>query len=156
MKGEDNVPADVLSCMQTNALLSDSPPVIDFKAMAAAQESDPDVLQMRSSSSLTLKATPLAMSDSTILCDTSTWYCSSSCTCISTCCVQIPSLPLTPRHPCYTMLVDITLYLTTHQFRCLSVDSLMSEVPACQGSATHRHTISCIPGCISMVRSNTY
>ncbi len=53
--------------MQTNALLSDSPPVIDFRAMVAAQESDPDVLQIHSSSSLTLKATLLAMSDSTIL-----------------------------------------------------------------------------------------
>ncbi len=73
VKGEDNDPdADVLSRMQTNALMSDSPPVIDFRAMAAAQESDPDVLQIRSSSSLTIKATPLAMSDSTILCDTST------------------------------------------------------------------------------------
>ena len=72
VKGQDNIPADVLSRMEANALLSDSPPVIDFRAMAAAQESDPDVLQMRSSSSLTLVPVPLAVSDSTILCDTST------------------------------------------------------------------------------------
>ncbi len=72
VKGEDNVPAHVMSYMQTNALLSDSPPVIDFRAMAAAHESDPDFVQMRSSSSLTLEAIPLTVSDSTILCDTST------------------------------------------------------------------------------------
>ncbi len=72
VKGNDNVPADALSRVEANAVLSDSPPVTDFRAMAAAQESDPDVLQMRSSSSLTLASMPLAVSDSTILCDTST------------------------------------------------------------------------------------
>ena len=72
VKGEANIPADVLSRIEANALLSNSPPVIDFRAMAAAQNSDPDVTHMRSSSSLKLEPVPLAVSDSTILCDTST------------------------------------------------------------------------------------
>ncbi len=72
VKGNNNVPADALSRVEANAVLSDSPPVIDFRAMAAAQESDPDVLQMRCSSSLTFASMPLAVSDLTILCDTVT------------------------------------------------------------------------------------
>ncbi len=34
VKGNDNVPADALSRVEANAVLSDSPPVIDFRAMA--------------------------------------------------------------------------------------------------------------------------
>lgn len=46
VKGEANVPADVLSRMEANALHPSSPPVIDFRAMAEAQDSDPDIMQM--------------------------------------------------------------------------------------------------------------
>ena len=58
-----------------NALLDSSPPVVDFRAMAAAQATDPDVLRLQaspSSSSLKLEHVPLCMSDTTILYDTST------------------------------------------------------------------------------------
>ena len=73
VKGVDNIPADTLSRMETNALLDDSPPVIDFNAMAVAQETDPDIARLQSSqSALRLEAVPLAMSETTILCDTST------------------------------------------------------------------------------------
>ena len=47
----------------------DSPPVIDFKAMAAAQNSDPYLQRLRTDSSLQLQAVPLDMSDATIWCD---------------------------------------------------------------------------------------
>ena len=59
VKGVDNIPADTLSRMETNALLDDSPPVIDFNAMAVAQETDPDIARLQSSqSALRLKAHP--------------------------------------------------------------------------------------------------
>ena len=73
VKGSANTPADTLSRIETNALLDSSPPVIDFRAMAAAQHTDDDIIRLRSSpSSLKIEAVPLTMSDSTILCDTST------------------------------------------------------------------------------------
>ncbi len=76
VKGTANIPADTLSRIETNALLDGSPHVaIDFKDMAAAQATDEDIIRLQSvptSSSLQLEARPLPMSDSTILCDTST------------------------------------------------------------------------------------
>lgn len=44
MKGTANDPADALSQIEINALRDDSPPVVDFQAMAEAQATDPDVL----------------------------------------------------------------------------------------------------------------
>ena len=75
VKGTANAPADALSQIEMNALLDGSPPVVDFRAMAAAQATDQDILRLQaspSSSSLKLEAVPLSMSDTTILCDTST------------------------------------------------------------------------------------
>ena len=64
VKGVDNIPADTLSRMETNALLDDSPPVTDFNAMAVAQETDPDIARLQSSQlALRLEAVPLAMSE---------------------------------------------------------------------------------------------
>ncbi len=62
--------ADALSRLGANALsLNGSPLVIDFKAMAAAQLTDPELacLQSSTTSSLSLQAVPLAMSDATII-----------------------------------------------------------------------------------------
>lgn len=74
VKGTANAPADALSRIEINALLDGSPPVIDFRAMADAQATDQDIVRLLSSpsSSLKVEAVPLTMSDSTILCDTST------------------------------------------------------------------------------------
>ena len=148
VKGNDNVPADALSRVEANAVLSDSPPVIDFRAMAAAQESDPDVLQMRSSS-LTLASMPLAVSDSTILCDTSTG-------------VARPLVPVAFRRAVFESLHSLshpgiratqclvtTLRLASHQRRHSSMDSQLSQVPTRQGSAAYSHTVGCIPKCCS-------
>ena len=59
--------------MVVDAVLQENPPIVDFKEMAAAQQQYPDVLKLQtSSSSLTLKAYPIPMSDGKIICDTST------------------------------------------------------------------------------------
>ena len=74
VRGADNAVADALSWIRANALLKNTRPVIDFPAMAKAQQEDSQLTQLQSSphSSLSLKAIPLVMTDSTILCDVST------------------------------------------------------------------------------------
>ena len=73
VKGSNNAVADALSRMEVSALDADnSPPVIDFKAMAEAQVHDPELQCQQPSSSLKLEKVPLAVSDATIWCDVST------------------------------------------------------------------------------------
>ena len=74
VKGTDNVVADALSRIETNALLSGQPPEIDFAAMAKDQAVDPQIRALQSSpaTSLVVDAIPLVNSSDTILCDTST------------------------------------------------------------------------------------
>ena len=74
IRGSDNVVADALSRIETNALLSGQPPVVDFVAMAKAQATDPQIRALQSSptSSLVVEAIPLANSSDPLLCDTST------------------------------------------------------------------------------------
>ena len=64
--------ADALSRVETNALLSGMPPVLDFDAMAMAQKDDRQIhaLQSSPSSSLQIEPMPLLPSGSSILCDT--------------------------------------------------------------------------------------
>ena len=72
VSGTDNPVPDALSCVGVN-ILSSQTPVVDFKAMAAAQQEDPDRQQFRTNgSSLTLQPMPVPTSDVTILCDVST------------------------------------------------------------------------------------
>ena len=68
--GTDNCVADALSRIETNALHQSS--VIDFKVIAAAQQNDPDLPQLQSSTSIKLQPLPLPTSDLTLLCDMST------------------------------------------------------------------------------------
>ena len=72
--GSDNIVADALSRIETNALISGQPPAIDLAAMAKAQLEDPQTRALQSSPSTALKveALPLDSSEDTILCDTST------------------------------------------------------------------------------------
>ena len=76
VKGVDNPVADALSRVGANALELNSarPAIIDFKAMATAQATDPELTRIQSSTttSLRFQTVPLAMSDTTIICDTST------------------------------------------------------------------------------------
>ncbi len=133
------VPADALSRVEANAVLSDSPPVIDFRAMAAAQESDPDVLQMRSSS-LTLASMPLAVSDSTILCDTSAG-------------VARPLVPVAFRHAVFESLHSLShpgiratqrLVTTRYVWPRINADirQWTRNCPRCQRAKVQRHTVT--------------
>ena len=73
MKGSNNAVADALSRVGANILSADgSPPMIDFKAMAEAQALDKELQNPQLHSSLKLERTPLAVSNTTILCDVST------------------------------------------------------------------------------------
>ena len=69
-----NHAADALSRIEVNALnTEDGCAVIDFRAMAQAQESDPTLTQLKSDSSLQLQQIPLALSNGAcITCDMST------------------------------------------------------------------------------------
>ena len=71
VQGASNPAADALSRIVLNALLTEDPiPVIDFKTMAAAQETDPTLACLMSDSSLQLEHLPLAFSDGAfIVCD---------------------------------------------------------------------------------------
>jgi len=72
VSGTDNPVADALSHVGVNNFSSQSP-VVDFKAIAAAQQEDPEMQQFKSNgSSLTLQPMPVPTSDVTILCDIST------------------------------------------------------------------------------------
>ena len=70
----DNAVADALSHIETNTLLSGQPPTVDFAAMAKTQATDPQIQAFQSypSSTLVVKAIPLANSSTPLYCDTST------------------------------------------------------------------------------------
>ena len=69
VSGTDNCVADASSRIEVSTL-HQSPPVIDFKAMAAAQQSDPELSELQTSaSSLQLQPLPLPTSDLTLMCD---------------------------------------------------------------------------------------
>ena len=51
IKGADNAVADALSRMRVDALQEERSPVVNFKAMAVAQQEDPELLQLQCSSS---------------------------------------------------------------------------------------------------------
>ena len=56
VSGMDNVVADALSRIETNALLSGQPPSVDFTAMAATQATDPLIRSLQSSPKSSLKS----------------------------------------------------------------------------------------------------
>ena len=70
VQGKDIPFADALSRMDINALTAPTPP-LDYTLIAQAQQNDPDLSQLRSTS-LHLQALPLPFSNSTILCDMTT------------------------------------------------------------------------------------
>ena len=72
--GMDNVVADALSRIETNALLSGQPPKVDFAAIAKSQATDPQIRALQSSphSTLVVEAVSLANSPDPLYCDTST------------------------------------------------------------------------------------
>ena len=72
--GLDSVVADTLSRIETNALISGTPPVVDFAAMAKSQATDPQIRALQSSplSALVVEPIPLPNSADPLYCDTST------------------------------------------------------------------------------------
>ena len=72
--GMDNVVADALSRIETNALLTGQPPNVDFAAMAKSQATDHQIRSLQSSptSKLVVEAVTLANFDHPLYCDTST------------------------------------------------------------------------------------
>ena len=61
-----------MNCPFKISTLHQSPPLIDFKAMAAVQQTDPEISELQTStSSLQLQTLPLPTSDLTLLCDMS-------------------------------------------------------------------------------------
>ena len=74
VQGPNNVVADALSRVETNALLSGQPPVVDFAAMAKAQTLDLQIIALQSSPNMALvvKAIPLINSVDPLYCDVST------------------------------------------------------------------------------------
>ena len=74
VQASDNMVADALSRIETNALLSGQPPVVDFVAMAKSQATDPQIRALQSSPacSLVVQAIPLANSTDPLFCDVST------------------------------------------------------------------------------------
>jgi hypothetical protein len=56
--GKNNAVADAPSRIETNSLISNKPPVVDFPAMATAQVDDPQIRALHSSSSLVVEAVP--------------------------------------------------------------------------------------------------
>ncbi len=75
VKGTLNVVADALSRMEVNSITNHQPPCLDFTAMARAQQTDPELTRMLAfpdSTSLQLQQVPLADTDTTIICDSST------------------------------------------------------------------------------------
>ena len=70
ISGNDNSVADALSRVDIQAL-NQLPPIIDFRAMADGQATDPELSQS-STSSLKLEKIPVQGTDITLFCDTST------------------------------------------------------------------------------------
>ena len=72
VSGTDNCVVDASSRIEVSTL-HQSPPIIDFKAIAAAQQTDPEISELQTStSSLQLQPLPLPTSTLTLLCDMST------------------------------------------------------------------------------------
>lgn len=73
ISGTENCVADALSRIEANALHQSTPVVIDFKAIAEVQQTDPETTQLQSTStSLQLQPLPVPTTNLTLLCDMST------------------------------------------------------------------------------------
>ena len=71
IKGPDNSVADALSRVETNAIHTTQSSVVDFKDIAAEQQNDSELTELRKTS-LKLEPIPIPCTESTILCDMTT------------------------------------------------------------------------------------
>lgn len=140
--GKNNTVADALSRIETNSLISNKPPVVDFPAMATAQVEDPQIraLQSSSSSSLVVEAVPLANSSTPLYCDISTGF-------------QRPLVSLAWRRTVFDSLhglshpgIRATQKLLTSRFVWPGINSDVRRwtrsCVQCQRSKIHRHSVA--------------
>ena len=66
IKGANNPVADALSTLELNSLQASDLQLLELVEMVRAQQNDPDLTNIRSSSSLTLQDIPLPQSNTTI------------------------------------------------------------------------------------------
>ena len=138
--GPDNVVADALSRIETNALLDKQPPVLDFAAMAKAQAGDPQIrsLQSAPSSPLVVEPVPLPHSADPLFCDVSTGS-------------QRPLVPLQWRRTVFDSLHNLshpgiraTQKLVTSRFVWPGINADVRRWTRsciqCQKAKVHRHT----------------
>ena len=146
--GLDNVVADTLSRIETNALITGTPPVVDFAAMAKSQTTDPQIraLQSSPSSPLVVEPMPLLQSSDPLYCDTSTG-------------THRPLVPREWRRTVFTSLHNLshpgiraTQKLITAQFVWPGVNADVRRwtraCVQCQRAKIQRHTVappSCFP-----------
>ena len=157
--GVDNVVADALSRIESNALLNGQPPKVDFTAIAEAQTTDPQIHSLQSSptSTLVVEAVPLTNSTLPLYCDTSMG-------------TQRPIVPLawhrivfdslhSLSHPgiraMYSETYHLPFCLAGYQCRCPSLDSHMYPMSTCEDQQTHycstflishpQHPLRCCP-----------
>ena len=136
----DNVVADALSRMESNALLSNQPPELDFIAIAHTQSTDPLMRSLQSSTTfaLVVEAVPLKHSPHLLYCDTSTG-------------TQQPIVPLPWRHTVLKSLHNLshpgiraTQKLITSQFVWPGINSDIRRWTRsciqCQRAKIQRHT----------------
>ena len=142
VRGIDNSAADALSRIATNALHAERPPILDFEKMAAAQKDDPELLELRSSTSTSLvfQDVPLPASASTIVCDTSTG-------------TARPYVPQTFRHSVFASLHSLSHPGTRATQRLITARYVWPGIRAdvvrwarscleCQRTKVHRHTVA--------------
>ncbi len=138
--GMDNVVADALSRIETNALLTGQPPNVDFAAMAETQATDPQIRSLQSSptSTLVVEAIPLANTTHPLYCDTSTG-------------TQRPLVPLPWRRTVFDSLhglshpgIRATQKLITSRFVWPGINAdvrrLTRSCIQCQRAKVQRHT----------------
>ena len=138
----DNVVADALSRIETNALLTGQPPNVDFAAMAETQATDPQIRSLQSSptSTLVVEALPLPNSTHPLYCDTSTG-------------TQRPLVPLPWRRTVFDSLhglshpgICATQKLITSRFVWPGINSDVRRWTRsciqCQRAKIQRHTIA--------------
>ena len=139
VQGSANAAADALSRLSTNALHTDTSPIVDFRELALAQTGDPELAKLHTDSSLRLEQIPLALADGvSIICDVSTG-------------VQRPYVPKTFRRAIFDSLhamshpgIRATQRLVTSRFVWPSVNADVRRWARsclqCQRAKVHRHT----------------
>ena len=141
MKGKDNSPADALSRIDIQAV-HQLPPSIDFHEMAAAQQTDQELINLRNSTSTSLKFVDVPIEDTghILVCDYSTSK-------------SRPYVPLKIRRRLFDLLhclshpgVRATQHLITSQYVWPKINSDVRNwtcsCQECQRNTAQRHTVT--------------